>query len=357
MTLSHFVKRLIFALALLGSLVAHAEGPLRVAVAGEEPFIVKGPPFSGVAVDVWEKIAAANSWTFAYTTYPTVDAGIEAVASGHMDVLVGNVGITKSRLLRVEFSQPFFRSGLQIMVAEARPHSIARLGEDLLEIFHMEVFWYVVGAVLIFTILVYLFESRHNPDFPKKRREGLAEAFYYVISLALTGKSTYKGFPGVLGRLVMVAWMILGIITVAYVTSSITSSMTLEKMGNRISGPQDLPGKTVAVVTGSSAEHYLRDKGITIYPAPDIASAAQAVLQRNADAVVDDAPVLQSFDFNHPELPITEVGPVFAPQNYGFALAIGSPLRMPLNQALLDLGESRTLVGIFHEYFGSVYQP
>jgi ABC-type amino acid transport substrate-binding protein len=67
--------------------------------------------------------------------------------------------------------------------------------------------------------------------------------------------------------------------------------------------------------------------------------------------------VLQSYDFNHPELPITEVGPVFAPQNYGFALAIGSPLRIPLNQALLEFGESRTLAGIFHEYFGSIYQP
>ena len=350
------VARILFVLLALGAL-AHSAEPLRVAVAGEEPFIVKGPPFSGVSVDVWEKIAAANAWTFQYTFFPTVDDGIQAVASGKMDVLAGNVGITKDRLSHVEFSQPFFRSGFQIMVAEARPHSVARLGEDLLDIAKMHIFWYVAGAVLALTVFVFLFERRHNPDFPKQRREGLAEAFYYVISLALTGKSTYKGFPGVLGRLVMVAWMILGIITVAYVTSSITSSMTLEKLGSRISGPQDLPGKTVAIVSGSTAAHYLQEKGITVFPAGDLASAVDAMMQHKADAVVDDAPVLQSYDFNHPELPITEVGPVFAPQNYGFALAVGSPLRIPLNQALLELGESRTLTGIFHEYFGSTYQP
>jgi polar amino acid transport system substrate-binding protein len=348
--------RILFVLLALGAL-AHSAEPLRVAVAGEEPFVVKGPPFSGVAVDVWEKIAAANAWTFQYTFFPTVDDGIQAVASGKMDVLAGNVGITKDRLSHVEFSQPFFRSGFQIMVPEARPHSVARLGEDLLDIAKMQVFWYVAGAVVALTVFVFLFERRHNPDFPKQRREGLAEAFYYVISLALTGKSTYKGFPGVLGRLVMVAWMILGIITVAYVTSSITSSMTLEKLGSRISGPQDLPGKTAAIVSGSTAAHYLQEKGITIFPAKDLASAVDAMMQHKADAVVDDAPVLQSYDFNHPELPITEVGPVFAPQNYGFALAIGSPLRIPLNQALLEFGESRTLAGIFHEYFGSIYQP
>ena len=337
--------------------VLHSAESLRVAVAGEEPFVVKGTPYSGVAVDVWEKIAAANSWAFTYTWFPTVDDGIQAVATGKMDVLAGNVGIIKDRLSHVEFTQPFFRSGLQIMVAEARPHSVARLGEDLLDIIKTEIFWYVAAAVVVLTVFVFLFESRHNPDFPKQKREGFAEAFYYVISLALTGKSTYKGFPGVLGRIVMVAWMILGIITVAYVTSSITSSMTLEKMGNRISGPQDLPGRTVAVVKGSTAEHYLSDKGITIFPVPDITAAVDALLRRKADAVVDDAPVLQSFDFSHPEIPITEVGPIFAPQNYGFALAIGSPLRIPFNRALLDLEESRSLTGIFREYFGSVYQP
>jgi ABC-type amino acid transport substrate-binding protein len=155
----------------------------------------------------------------------------------------------------------------------------------------------------------------------------------------------------------MVAWIILGMITVAYVTSSITSSMTLEKLGNRISGPQDLPGKTVAVVAGSTAEHYLRDKGITICRAADLTSAVDALLAGKAAAFVDDAPVLQAYDFKNPQLPITEVGPVFAPLNYGFALAISSPLRIPLNKTLVALSESGSLAAIFHSRFGPMYQP
>lgn len=351
------VKFFFFPAVFLLCAIAHAAEPLRVGLAGEDPFVINGPPYSGVAVDIWEKIAAANIWTFQYTNFQTVDDGIQAVASGKVDILLGNIGITKSRLAQVEFSQPFFRSGFQIMVSEARPHSVARLGEDLLDILRLHIFWYLVAAVVVFTVFVFLFERKHNPDFPKTKPEGLAEAFYYVISLALTGKSAYKGFSGVLGRLVMVAWMILGIITVAYVTSSITSTMTLEKLGSSISGPQDLPGKTVAVVEGSSAEHYLRDKGITTFPAKDLASAVEAMIEHHAVTVVDDAPVLQSYDFNHPQLPITEVGPIFAPQNYGFALAIGSPLRIPINKALLDLEESSALTKIFHSYFGSIYQP
>lgn len=86
-----------------------------------------------------------------------------------------------------------------------------------------------------------------TPSFQKPARRGVAEAFYYVVTLALTVKSAYKGFPGTLGRLVMV--------------------------------------------------------------------------------------------------------------DYGFALAIGSPLRIPLNKALLDLEEAGSVARIFRAYFGQVYQP
>lgn len=341
----------LFAAVLLAT-AAQAAQPLRVGLAGAEPMVSPGPPASGVAVDVWEKIAAANMLSFEYKTFSSVDAGIAAVGAGEIDVLVGDVAIEKSRLSQAEFSQPFFRSGFQIMISEARPHSVSRLGTDLLDLALTKVFWWAVALVVGFSFLVYFFERRHNPDFPKSRSEGLVEALYYVVTLALSGKSAYKGFPGILGRLVMVAWIILGIITVAYVTSSITSSMTLEKLGSRIAGPQDLPGKTVGVVEGSAAADYLRAKGITILPAPDLAGAVDDLLGHRSAAVVDAAPVLQSYDFNNPRLPITEVGPVFAPQNYGIALAVGSPLRIPLNAALLDLEESGALREIFRRYFG-----
>jgi polar amino acid transport system substrate-binding protein len=74
-------------------------------------------------------------------------------------------------------------------------------------------------------------------------------------------------------------------------------------------------------------------------------------------AVVASAPLLQYFDATHPKLPITEVGPVFAPYNYGFALAPGSALRQPLNAALLRLQESGVMFDLGQKYFGAAYQP
>ena len=76
------------------------------------------------------------------------------------------------------------------------------------------------------------------------------------------------------------------------------------------------------------------------------------LLSKKTDAVVGDAPVLQAFDYNNPRLPLRVVGRVFQVENYGFAMPIGSPLRMPLNRQLVMMQESQQTHAILAGYFG-----
>jgi len=325
---------------------------LRVGVAGQPPFINTESVLGGAAVDIWEKIAAENDWGFSYTRFDTVENGLKAIVDGSMDILVGDTPINKENLSQVEFSQPYFHSGLQILIADNQRTVRARLASDIKDLLKLEIFWIVSACIVFLSTTVYLFERKHNPDFPAGRKEGIAEAFYYVVTLALTGKSAYKGFPGVLGRLVLIIWILLGIVSVAYVTSSITSAMTVEKLSNSVENLRDLNNKTVAVISDSPAEGYIKKVGIDEYPAKDIQDAVSALLAKQADAVVADAPVLQSFDFNNPRLPLRVVGRIFQIENYGFAMPIGSPLRMALNRQLLKMQESHETHAILAGYFG-----
>lgn len=332
--------------------LAFSTEPLRVGLAGREPFAVGGKVPGGVVVDIWEKIAANNNWTFDFSSFSSIEEGLNAVADGRIDILAGSTPIKRSELAHVEFSQPYFRSGLQILVPDKQPTSELRLLGNLEELLHLEIFWIVTAGVVGLTIFVYWFEKKHNPDFPQGRKDGIAEAFYYVLTLALTGKSDYKGFSGVLGRFVMIVWILLGIITVAYVTSSITSAMTVEKLKGRIAGPQDLPGKTVVVVSNSDAEQALAQKGITLHKAPTFEDAVAALLAGKADALVDDVALVQTLDFKKPEVPVSTVGPVFSKVYFGFAFAIGNPLRLPFNRSLLQISENGDLAQILATYFG-----
>lgn len=333
------------------------DGSLKVAVIQSPPFTESaGGVWSGYAIDLWEKIAGMNQWSFAYTEFPTPEAALAAIESGEAQVLVSDVSITSARQKVMDFSHPYFRSGLQIMVTEDRPRTFGRFFEEVLNLRYLHILWIAAGVVVIFTVLVTLFERRHNPDFPKKWSDGLADAFYNVISVTLTGKSVYKGFPGVLGRLVMVGWMLLGLFVVAYVTSSITTTMTMEQLSGHINGPKDLPGKTVGVVEGDPGQEYVEKHGLQNFAYSDMEAAARALVKNQIPAIVGDATVLQFFDRTHPLLPITEVGVIFDPHTDGFALPKGSPLRIPLNEALLSLNESGYLEDLGKRYFGTEFQ-
>lgn len=353
------LRYLLFTFCWLAALMAaNAQNEsLKVGVVPSPPFTMQQDGiWAGHTIELWEKITEVNKWSFHYVAYPSVEAALAAVTKGDCDVVVGDTSITSQRMTQMDFSQPFFRSGLQIMVVQDRPHTFGRLFGEIFELGHLRILWIAAGVVVIFTLVVTIFERRHNPDFPKAWHDGIAEAFYNVISLTLTGKSVYKGFPGVLGRLVMVVWMLLGLFVVAFVTSSITTTMTIEQLQGHINGPQDLPGKTVAVLSGTTGVDYARNHGIQYLAYDSMDAAVNALTRQEVAAIVSDAPILQYYDYQHPKLPITEVGPIFDPHNFGFALPKDSPLRLPMNEALLSILESGYLQQLGKCYFGDAFQ-
>ncbi|MEO8205688.1 MAG: transporter substrate-binding domain-containing protein [Chthoniobacterales bacterium] len=337
--------------------------PLRVGLVPTAPFVNTPPdPLPGISIEVWRAIVDANKWTCAYSNFPTSDAALTALKNDRIDVVVGATSITKLRRATVDFSQPFFRAGLRIMISQVQPHSLGAVWETLTDPAHLSIFGILVLLVIVLCVAVTLFERKHNPDFPTTWKDGFAESFYYVAALMFTGKSVYKGFPGVIGRITMIIWMVAGVFLVAYITSTITSEMTAQRLHGHIHDARDLVNKTVGCITGTTSQTYLTEKGIDHIDYKDIASAvADLVPQKGRapkiEALVYDAPLLEYFDNNHQQIPITEVGSTFQPENYGFAVRKGSDLRQPIDEALLTLIESGFINKLAQQYLGPVFQP
>jgi len=331
---------------------------LKVGYVVSAPFVINNQNLlTGYSVDLWQEIATLNDWTFELTPYPNIKAGLAAVAAHECDVFVSDTSITSDRLKKVDFSQPFFRTGFQIMITNDRPHTLGWMIENLKKLLVLKIIWVSFLVVVAVSLLVAFFERKHNPGFPKTHHEGFAEAFYYVVSLALTGKSVYKGFPGTAGKIATIVWMIMGMLMVAVVTSSITSTMTVERLHGEINGPEDLPGKTIGVLNGTTSEIYAEDHHLAYIAYPDIKTAAAALVAGSIQGIVADAAALEYYDNSHPELPITEVGPFFEPVNYGFAVPKGDPIRYSIDQSLELLVERGKLIQLGKEYLGSAYVP
>ena len=334
---------------------ALAGNVLRVGVTLDEPFVMKkGEVYEGYCIDLWQALAADLGLKFQYVPYANFAELMKATEKGEVDVNANPVFVTSDRLKHMDFALPFLQGGMQIMIDENRTASFLKLWNGLRNSGHLKIFAIGIAVILMGTLLVTLGERRWNEEFPKDWTNGLAESFYHVMSVAMTGKSNHKQLPGPLGKVMAGIWIAFGVAVVAYITSSITSVMTVNKLHSIINGPQDLPGHKVAALRGSLAEIYCRNSGLDYENFSSIPEAVKALLVHEVDAIVSDAMALQWYDNSHPELPITEVGPIFEKKYYSFALPIGSPLRHDLSTALLKRHESGYCESLRQQYFGNI---
>jgi polar amino acid transport system substrate-binding protein len=85
----------------------------------------------------------------------------------------------------------------------------------------------------------------------------------------------------------------------------------------------------------------------------DIADAYKQLLDKEVDAVVFDAPVLQYYAEHDGKGRVQLVGPIFRKENFGIVFPLNSPLRKEVDRVLLDLRENGTYQRLVRTWFGS----
>lgn len=359
--MKNFINRIIcisvLALLLVAvSSVAYAQQaprPVQVGVYVSEPFVNKqGNAYSGMAIDIWQDIAARMNLASQYVEYPNYGELVKAVSENKVDAAVTNLTITEQRAQIVDFTHPWFDAGLRIMV-----HTKAGTGwNDLIDRLdnagHLVTYAWILGILLASTILLTIFDRRFDESFPKRWREGLAENFYHVVSIATSGKTSRKNLFGWVGRIWQTFWMVFGIAIIAYVTSSITSVMTAAHISNNISNLSDLQGKSVGVRAGSVAEQFLKSRSIATVPFDHMPEAVGALVNDEIAAIVGDGPVLEYYAHQHADQPVDLVGNIFSPDKYGFAFPRQSELAKPASVAILSAHEDEEIARLKARYFG-----
>ncbi|MDX2136793.1 MAG: transporter substrate-binding domain-containing protein [Chloroflexota bacterium] len=149
------------------SAVAQDTTPLRVAIKPLTPFVIYNDDgtFSSFSIDLWEAIAERNTWGFEYVPLETVADVLEMVRTGDADVGIAGISITREREETLDFSQPMFNAGLQIMTNT----NGSAPGLDLLLRFFspslLLVFIVLFVVIILVGHLVWLVEHK-KPEFP-----------------------------------------------------------------------------------------------------------------------------------------------------------------------------------------------
>ena len=320
------------------------------------PFVMKDADgnLTGMAIDLWQAIDDGMGHTPTYVEYGSMADLVAATAAKKVDVAVGAMSITEERAQIVDFTQPWFDSGLRVMVDNYSSSSMSNLWDGLAESGHLQHYGILILLVIVATIGLTFFDRHFDKNFPRRWREGIAESFYSVMLMVTKGSlpSRSKLF-GWYGRIFSAVWLVVGIAILAYITSSLTSVMTSIAVEGAITGPDDLPGHTVGVLKGSTAETTMQQDGIEFVTFASIDDAIAALRHNTVEAIVGDAPVLEYYKFVDPKPGLDVVGRIFAPDKLGFAMPYDADsLIFPVTVKLLSLKEDGIVEDLAEKYFG-----
>ena len=342
---------------------AQTEDPVPSTFAGEtltvatkplEPFVfVDDEPLRGFSIDYWNEVADRLGITTEWVECDTVGEIIAAVENGDADVAIAGISITAQREQIIDFSQPYYNSGLKIVTTESSSGTFRALFSLIGSGTFVVPLLFLIVLIVIVSHLVWFVERGHgSDDFPTEYRKGIVEALWWSTVSVITGGEAVKDINRGLSRVVAIFWMLIGLFLLAVVTARATSVLTVAELQSDISSLEDLGGRKVGTVEGTSSVGFLRtEAGLVAREYITLDDAFDALEAGDLDAVVFDAPVV-SYAVATERDKLNVVETLIGRDPYGIAVGQGSDLLEPLNAAVIEVGRDGTLDDLLAQWFG-----
>ena len=334
------------------------KAPLRVVTKAFSPFVIyEDGSYTGFSIELWEVIAKTLGVEYRISNVNTVDSLLENVRTKKSDLGIAGISMTAAREDIVDFSHPFFDSGLQIMVRDLPNNPVESLVSGLWQILTTPQLYYGIGLFVLTLAtaahVIWFIEHKHNGDFPQQYVKGIWDAFWWSAVTVTTVGYGDKTPRTAFGKLFALVWMCAGYFVFAYFIATVTTSFTVDRLEGTIADPSDLRGKLVGTIDSSTAEEYLIEHDIRATSFQTTDDLYQALRSGKLEAIVYDAPVLQHYAMNAGAGEVELVGSVFDRQNYGIVLPEASPYREMVNEALLKIRETGTYDELYARWFGA----
>jgi ABC-type amino acid transport substrate-binding protein len=348
--------KLCLAILLMLQLVASAwaqEAPQTVRIAVKEfpPLVFKDQ--RGFAIDMARAICRKNNLTPEFVYYDSVPEVLHAVETGACDLNLSGITITAEREKRVDFSHPFFDSGLMVAVLEAPLSSLWVLSTAVLRVIGLSIIVFLIGLSVVAHLIWLIERNDQDPKgFPKRYRQGIIDAYWWAIVTMTTVGYGDKCPKKIVGRMIAAVWMIIGIIWFAAFTATLTSALTINKLKHgEISGLTDLAQRTVAVIKDTTSEEYMLKHDVTVMMVETYDDLIINLKTGVVDAIVYDAPVLMHAAKFDPDIQV--VGQMFDEQRYGAVFPHGPRNRLKeiFNIAILQMQDSGEYERLYRKWF------
>jgi polar amino acid transport system substrate-binding protein len=334
---------------------APAADPGRELVVGTNeapPFALRLPDGSwgGISIELWRHLAEQLHLRYRLVGYESVPALMAAATSGEVDAAVAALSVTAERRQVVDFTQPFYATGLGVAVTSGAAGWLPVLRTFLSNDF-LKAVLALLGITVAVGLLIWLFERRDNPAYGGGPVRGMIAGLYWS-AIAMTQAGAAQDGPKTLpGRMLGTIWMVASVVTVAVFIAGITSALTTQRIQGLVRNVQDLRALRVGAVQGTSAQEFLDGQRVSHRGVADLAAGLRAVAAGRLDAFVHDKPLL-TYVVRREASGVQVLGLSLDPQNYAMVLPRDSALRPPLDVALLATLRSEWWQQTLFRYLG-----
>ena len=328
---------------------------ITVATVSRSPFSMEVDGVdTGFSVDLMTAIGAELGRSVTFDRYDSFGDMLGAVQSGTADAAIANISITSERELIMDFSQPIFDSGLQVMMANKGSAS----GSIVSALFTREIAAALgIALTLIFGVgmIMWFFERGRQPYFDRPAKEAAFPAFWWALNLVVNGGFEERVPQSRVGRGFAVLLVIASLFIVSIFVAQITAALTVNAINSSVEDLNDLDGRRVGTVGGSTTTAFLDSRGIQHIGFAGLDELLEAFENEDIEAVVFDGPILAYYANEKSKGEARVLERVYRPENYGIAFPDGSGLREEVNQVILRFREDGTFAELRNKWFGPTY--
>jgi polar amino acid transport system substrate-binding protein len=294
---------------------AVAQDKIRIATKEFPPLVFTDG--TGFCIDLARIFCTNNNLVPEFVFYTSVPELLMAVESGDCDMGFAGITITAEREQQVDFSQPFFDSGLAIAVKTKAISRFAHTGGALLRVFGISIILFVVGITLVAHVMWWVErDDTASSGFSTRYRKGILDAYWWAVVTMTTVGYGDKCPRKIIGRIVAGVWMIIGIIWFAAFTATLSSALTVDRIRHgAVQDLADLYNRRVAVIEGTTSDDFIRYHNVKLVQVKSFTDLIAKLKNDEVEAVVYDAPPLMYAAKIDPDIQV--VGDFFAEQRYG----------------------------------------
>lgn len=335
-----------------------SETRIKVGISPFSPFVILSEEEpKGLSIDLWHALSREIGLDFEFVECIGVADKLKRLQEGSIDIAIGGITITKKRELMFDFTHPVYHTGLDILIPRAGNPTFLGLLSSLFKGPKFVIFGGLLVLIIIAGHIIWIVErssKQKTTSFHRKYVPGVFEGMYWALITASTIGYGDKVPKRWIGRILAGVIIIIFLPLFGFFIAQLSSDLTIQSLKVNINGPEDLRGRRVAVVRGTTSHEYMKKERAHIEAYITVQDAIESLLSETVDAVVYDSPNLLFYANGEGKGKVTVVGKIFEPQDYGLALPQGSPLREKINRAILTIIETDELERTVEKWLGSI---